>query len=77
MARDTLKTMRSSPLLIWIAIGLLAAVVVGLMATYVLRPGRSPADDARTAAAISAMDVAQTRADERREEKRGEAALLN
>lgn len=77
MARDTLRTMQGSSLLVWITIGLLVAVVVGLLATYVLRPGRSPADDARTAAAIGAMDVAQTRADERREEKRGEAALLN
>ena len=60
----------------WIAIGVLVVLVVGLLATYVLRPGRSPADDAQTAAAIGNMDAAQSEADTKREEKRSAAALL-
>lgn len=61
----------------WITIGVLLALVIGLLATYVLRPGRSPADDAQTAAAIGVMDEAQSQADERREEKRSATSLLN
>ncbi|WP_284220119.1 hypothetical protein [Brevundimonas denitrificans] len=63
-------------MLVQIVIGVLLLLVVGLLATYVLRPGRSPAEDARTAAAIGSMDEAQVEADERREEKRSAAALL-
>lgn len=76
MARDPFKIKRANPLLVRIAIGVLLALVVGLLATFVLRPGRSPAEDARTAAAIGNMDEAQIEADERREEKRSAAALL-
>ncbi|MDP2048962.1 MAG: hypothetical protein Q8K33_08750 [Cypionkella sp.] len=53
MAKDRFKTPHSSPLLPWIVIGVLLVAVVGLLATYVLRPGRSPAEDAQTAAAIA------------------------
>jgi len=42
----------------------------------VLTPGRSSGDDARTAAAIAAMDKAQGEADARREDQRSAAALL-
>ncbi len=76
MARDPFKMKRADPLLARIAIGVLLVLVVGLLATFVLRPGRSPAEDARTAAAIGSMDEAQGEADERREEKRSAAALL-
>lgn len=76
MANDRLKTNHVSPLVAWIAIGVLLVLVVGLLATYVLRPGRSPEDDAQTAAAIGNMDEAQSEADARREEKRSAAALL-
>ncbi|GLS00164.1 hypothetical protein GCM10007859_01680 [Brevundimonas denitrificans] len=76
MARDPFKIKRADPLLVQIVIGVLLLLVVGLLATYVLRPGRSPAEDARTAAAIGSMDEAQVEADERREEKRSAAALL-
>ena len=76
MANDRLKTKHVSPLAAWVAIGVLLVLVVGLLATYVLRPGRSPADDAQTAAAIGNMDEAQSEADARREEKRRAAALL-
>lgn len=76
MANDRLKTKHVSPLVAWIAIGVLLVLVVGLLATYVLRPGRSPADDAQTAAAIGNMDEAQSEADARRQEKRSAAALL-
>jgi flagellar basal body-associated protein FliL len=76
LANDRLKTKHVSPLVAWIAIGVLLVLVVGLLATYVLRPGRSPADDAQTAAAIGNMDEAQSEADARREEKRSAAALL-
>ena len=76
MAKDRLKTNHISPTIAWIAIGVLVVMVVGLLATYVLRPGRSPADDAQTAAAIGNMDAAQSEADTKREEKRSAAALL-
>jgi hypothetical protein len=76
LANDRLKTKHVSPLVAWVAIGVLLVLVVGLLATYVLRPGRSPADDAQTAAAIGNMDEAQSEADARREEKRRAAALL-
>lgn len=59
-----------------IAIGVLLVLVVGLLATYALRPGRSPAEDAQTAVAIGDMDEAQSGANERREENRSAAALL-
>ncbi len=76
MANDRLKTRHISPWVAWIAIGGLVVMVVGLLATYALRPGRSPAEDAQTAAAIGNMDEAQGEADARREEKRSAAALL-
>ncbi len=76
MAQDRFKTKPDNPWVAWIAIGVLLVLVVGLLGAYVLRPGRSPAEDARTAAAISTMDEAQTEADARREEKRSAAALL-
>ncbi|MBU1539252.1 MAG: hypothetical protein KKC29_10670 [Alphaproteobacteria bacterium] len=76
MANDRLKTRHVSPVVAWIAIGVLLVLVVGLLATYALRPGRSPAEDAQTAAAIGEMDEAQSEADARREEKRSAAALL-
>lgn len=76
MAKDRLKTNHISPMIAWITIGVLLVLVVGLLATYVLRPGRSPADDAQTAAAIGNMDEAQGEADAKREEKRSAAALL-
>ena len=76
MANDRLKTRHVNPMIAWIAIGVLLVLVVGLLATYVLRPGRSPAEDAQTAAAIGNMDEAQSEADDRREEKRSAAALL-
>ena len=76
MANDRLKTRHISPTVTWIAIGVLLVLVVGLLATYALRPGRSPADDAQTAAAIGEMDAAQSDADAKREEKRSAAALL-
>ena len=75
MARDRYQTRRSNPLLAWVTIGVLLAGVVGLLAIYVLRPGRSPADEARTAAAVRNMDDAQSAADARREERRTAAAL--
>ncbi len=77
MARDRFQSSRPGPLFAWIAIGVLLVVVAGLLATYALRPGRSPADDERTAAAIGEMDAAQKEADERREEKRSSSALLD
>lgn len=76
MAKDRFKTSHTSPWLAWVVIGVLLVAVVGLLATYVLRPGRSPAEDAQTAAAISDMDAAQGKANERREEKRSETSLL-
>lgn len=77
MAKDRFKTKHNSPWVAWIAIGILLAMVIGLLATYVLRPGRSPADDAKTAAAIGNMDEAQSEADARREETRSATSLLN
>lgn len=77
MAKDRLKTKHNNPWVAWIAIGVLLALVVGLLATYVLRPGRSPAEDAKTAAAIVNMDEAQSKADARREETRSATSLLN
>lgn len=76
MAKDRFITKHYSPLIAWIAIGVLLVLVVGLLATYALRPGRSPADDAQTAAAIGEMDAAQSDADAKREEKRSAASLL-
>lgn len=76
MATDRLKTRHVSPMITWIAIGVLLVLVVGLLAAYALRPGRSPAEDAQTAAAIGEMDQAQSEADAKREEKRSAAALL-
>lgn len=76
LAKDRFKTSRTSPWVTWIAIGVLVILVVGLLAAYALRPGRSPAEDAQTAAAIGEMDAAQSDADARREEKRSAAALL-
>ncbi|MDP3802972.1 MAG: hypothetical protein U1C74_26535 [Phenylobacterium sp.] len=77
MAKDPYKMRRSNPLLAWILLGGLLAMVVGLLAINVLRPGRSPAEDARMAAAIGSMDEAQSEADARREEKRSASSLLN
>lgn len=74
MANDRLKTRHVNPRIAWISIGVLMVLVVGLLAAYVLRPGRSPAEDAQTAAAIGNMDEAQSEADERRDEKRSAAA---
>ncbi|MDO9587577.1 MAG: hypothetical protein Q8M32_12300 [Brevundimonas sp.] len=76
MANDRLKTRHVNPYIAWIAIGVLLVLVVGLLAAYVLRPGRSPAEDAQTAAAIGNMDEAQGEADARREEKRRATSLL-
>jgi len=76
MAKDRFKTVHSNPWLAWIVIGVLLVAVVGLLATYVLRPGRSPAEDAQTAAAIGNMDEAQAQADGRRDEKRSATSLL-
>lgn len=76
MAQDRFKTQRISPLLPWIATGVLLVLVLGLLATYVLQPGRSPADDAQTAEAVRKMDQAQDAADAKREEKRSATSLL-
>lgn len=76
MAKNRFKTQHGNPWLAWAVIGILLVAVVGLLATYVLRPGRSPAEDAQTAAAIGKMDQAQGKADEQREEKRSAASLL-
>jgi hypothetical protein len=76
LANHRLKTKHINPMIAWIAVGVLLAVVIGLLATYALRPGRSPDDDAQTAAAIGDMDAAQSDADAQREEKRSAAALL-
>jgi hypothetical protein len=76
LAKDRFKTQHASPWIAWAVIGVLLVAVVGLLATYVLRPGRSPAEDAQTAAAIGKMDQAQGKADERREEKRSATSLL-
>lgn len=76
MANDRLKTRHISPMITWIAIGVLLVLVVGLLAAHALRPGRTPEQDAQTATAIGDMDEAQKEADARREEKRSAAALL-
>ncbi|MBX9801196.1 MAG: hypothetical protein K2Y04_00360 [Caulobacteraceae bacterium] len=76
MAKDRFITKQFSPSIAWIAIGVLLVLVIGLLATYALRPGRSSADDAKTAAAISKMDAAQADADARREETRSATSLL-
>jgi hypothetical protein len=76
LAKDRFKTQHSNHWITWIVIGALVVAVVGLLATYALRPGRSAADDARTAAAIGKMDQAQDKADDRREEKRSATSLL-
>lgn len=76
LAQDRFKTRPDKPWVAWTAIGVLLVLVVGLLGAYVLRPGRSPAEDAQTAAAIGNMDEAQGEADAKREEKRSAAALL-
>lgn len=76
MAQDRFQTKHDNPWIARIAIGVLLVLVVGLLGAYVLRPGRSPAEDAQTAAAIGNMDEAQGEADAKREEKRSAAALL-
>jgi flagellar basal body-associated protein FliL len=76
LAKDRFKTKHTSPWVAWIVVGVLLVMVVALLATYVLRPGRSPAEDAQTAAAIGNMDEAQSEADARRDEKRSATSLL-
>lgn len=76
MAQDRFITKHYSPSIGWIAIGVLLVLVIGLLATYALRPGRSSADDAKTAAAISKMDAAQADADAKRQETRSATSLL-
>ena len=76
LASDRLKTRHISPWVIQIAIGTLFLVVIALLATYVLRPGRSPADDAQTAEAIRKMDQAQNEANAKRDEQRSATSLL-
>jgi len=51
LAQDRFKTKHDNPWVAWIAIGVLMVLVVGLLGAYALRPGRSPAEDAQTAAA--------------------------
>lgn len=77
MAKDRFKTSHKSPWVAWILIGVLLVSAVGLLSVYVLRPERSEADDAQSAAAVASMDEAQREANGRREEKRNSAALLN
>ena len=76
MANDRFKSRHDNPLLPWIATGVLLVLVIALLATYVLRPGRSPADDAQTAEAVRKMDQSQSQADARRDEKRSATSLL-
>jgi hypothetical protein len=76
LAKDRFKTSHASPWLAWVTIGVLLLAVVGLVATYALRPAPSPGDEARTAAAVSEMDEAQSQADERRDEERSATSLL-
>lgn len=77
MAKAPQPKKRDNPVIAWIVIAVLLALVVGLFATYLVRPGRSPADDSRTTAAINNMDTAQDVANEKRDEKRGADGLLN
>jgi hypothetical protein len=76
LANDRFRTRSIPAWLAWAAIGVLLVLAVGLVATYVIRPAPSPAADARTAAAVRDMDQAQSRADERRDEKRSATSLL-
>jgi septal ring-binding cell division protein DamX len=76
MAKDRFKTEHASPWVVRIVIGILLLAAIGLLATYVLRPGRSPADDAQTAEAIRKMDQAQAQADAKRDEQRSATSLL-
>ncbi len=76
LAKDRFKSQHNNPWIGWIVIGALLAAVVGLLATYMLRPGPSAADDAQTAAAIGNMDEAQSDADAKRDEKRSATSLL-
>ncbi len=76
MARDPHKTKRGNPIIGPIAVVVLLLMVAGLFAAYVMRPGRSPAEDARMATAIDKMDEAQSKADARREEERKAGSLL-
>ncbi len=69
-------TRHVTPMIARITIGVLLVLMAGVLAIYVLTPGRSSGDDARTAAAIAAMDKAQGEADARREDQRSAAALL-
>jgi hypothetical protein len=75
-ANDRFKSRHDNPSLPWIATGVLLVLVIALLATYVLRPGRSPADDAQTAEAVRKMDQSQSQADTRRDEKRNATSLL-
>ena len=76
MAIDRFKPRHDNPSLPLIATGVLLVLVIALLATYVLRPGRSPADDAQTAEAVRKMDQSQSQADARRDEKRSATSLL-
>jgi predicted membrane-bound mannosyltransferase len=71
MAKDRFKTEHASPWVVRIVIGILLLAAIGLLATYVLRPGRSPADEA-----IRKMDQAQAQADAKRDEQRSATSLL-
>lgn len=76
MAKDRFKTEHVSPWVVRIVIGILLLAAIGVLATYALRPGRSPADDAQTAEAIRKMDQAQAEADAKRDEQRSATSLL-
>jgi predicted membrane-bound mannosyltransferase len=76
MAKDRFKTEHASPWVVRIVIGILLLAAIGLLATFVLRPGRSPADDAQTTEAIRKMDQAQAQADAKRDEQRSATSLL-
>ncbi len=67
MAQDRFKTKQHKPWVAWITIGVLLVVVVSLLVAYKLRPGRSLAEAAQTAAAIRNMDEAQSEVDAKRE----------
>lgn len=77
MTGNPYESKRLSPSFGPIVLGVLLAMIVGLIAIYVLRPGRNGADDSRTAAAISNMDAAQNKADKARDDERRATALLN